>query len=223
MKKTYSLLKISFSVIISTIISIMANSQTTILLQTTAGNIKIRLYDETPLHRDNFLKLVKQGYYDGLLFHRVIPDFMIQAGDPNSKTAKPGQSLGDGGPAYTIPKEFVPALYHKRGAVAAARKSDVVNPNQESSGSQFYIVEGTVLSNGQLDALERSGRHVPFTPDQRTVYTTLGGTPHLDNAYTVFGEVTEGLEIVSAISVSPADPRNRPVSDIKIIKASVTE
>jgi cyclophilin family peptidyl-prolyl cis-trans isomerase len=223
MKKTYSLLKLSFTLTLSFIISIMANSQSTVLLQTTAGNIKIRLYDETPLHKDNFLKLVKQGYYDGLLFHRVIPDFMIQAGDPNSKTAKPGQALGDGGPSYTVPKEFLPALYHKKGAVAAARKSDAVNPRQESSGSQFYIVEGTVLSSGQLDALEKSGRHGVFTPEQRTVYSTLGGTPHLDNAYTVFGEVVEGLEIVTAISLSPADPRNRPVSDIKIIKATVTE
>ncbi|HJZ41962.1 MAG TPA: peptidylprolyl isomerase [Bacteroidales bacterium] len=223
MKKTYSLLKCSLTLTISIIISTMANSQSTVLLQTTAGNVKIRLYDETPLHKDNFLKLVKQGYYDRVLFHRVIPDFMVQAGDPNSKTAKSGQALGDGGPSYTLPAEFVPALYHKKGAVAAARKSDEVNPRQESSGSQFYIVEGTVLSQGQLDALERSGRHPVFTPEQRTVYTTLGGTPHLDNAYTVFGEVVEGLDIVTAISLSPADQRNRPVSDIKIIKATVTD
>src|SRR3990172_8901819 len=177
MKKTYSLLKCSLTLTISIIISTMANSQSTVLLQTTAGNVKIRLYDETPLHKDNFLKLVKQGYYDRVLFHRVIPDFMVQAGDPNSKTAKSGQALGDGGPSYTLPAEFVPALYHKKGAVAAARKSDELNPRQESSGSQFYIVEGTVLSQGQLDALERSGRHGAFTPGQRTVYSTLGGTP----------------------------------------------
>jgi len=202
MKKTYSLLKCSLTLTISIIISTMANSQSTVLLQTTAGNVKIRLYDETPLHKDNFLKLVKQGYYDRVLFHRVIPDFMVQAGDPNSKTAKSGQALGDGGPSYTLPAEFVPALYHKKGAVAAARKSDEVNPRQESSGSQFYIVEGTVLSQGQLDALERSGRHPVFTPEQRTVYTTLGGTPHLDNAYTVFGEVVEGLDIVTATDPS---------------------
>ena len=223
MKKTYSQLKFFFVLTLFLIISTMANSQNTVLLQTTAGNIKIRLYDETPLHKKNFLSLVNEGYYDGLLFHRIIPDFMVQAGDPNSRTAKPDQTLGDGGPSYTIPAEFVPSLYHRKGAIAAARKSDVVNPKKESSGSQFYIVVGTVFSSGQLDALERSGRHLAFTPEERQIYTTLGGTPHLDNAYTVFGEVVEGLDIVILISASPADQRNRPLTDLRIIKATVVD
>jgi len=203
-------------------ITFMLKSQTTILLQTTEGNIKVRLYDETPLHRDNFVKLVLQGYYDSLLFHRVIAHFMIQTGDPDSKSAKPGQPLGFGGPSYTIPAEIVPGLFHKKGALAAARKGDAVNPEKQSSGSQFYIVQGNPMTGSQLDALENSG-HTPFTDEQRKVYTSMGGTPHLDNAYSVFGEVTEGIDVVDKIAATPTAQGNRPQNDIRIIKASIIQ
>jgi peptidyl-prolyl cis-trans isomerase B (cyclophilin B) len=199
----------------------MAISQSTILLETTEGNIKILLYDETPNHRDNFLKLVKDGFYDSLLFHRCIANFMIQTGDPESQHANADQPLGTGGPSYKLPAEFLQKYFHKKGAIAAARQGDAVNPEKKSSGSQFYIVQGAKLSDSQLDALENSKQHLPFTPQQRQVYTTLGGTPHLDNTYTVFGEVTEGLEVVDKIASSPTGQRNRPVKDIRIIHATV--
>jgi cyclophilin family peptidyl-prolyl cis-trans isomerase len=199
------------------------NSQSTVTIQTSAGNIKIKLYDETPKHKANFLKLVEQGYYNGLLFHRVIPAFMIQTGDPNSRDARPGQSLGNGGPNYTIPAEFNSALFHKKGAVAAARRSDEVNPLKESSGSQFYIVQGRVYNTTQLNSFVESNKHLPFTQEEINAYTTMGGVPHLDNAYTVFGEVVEGLEIIDAIAAVKTDQRNRPVTDVKIIKAFISE
>jgi cyclophilin family peptidyl-prolyl cis-trans isomerase len=199
----------------------MATAQSFVLFETTEGNIKIRLYDETPRHRDNFLKLVNEGYYDSLLFHRCISNFMIQTGDPESKYAAADQPLGSGGPSYKLPAEFVERYYHKKGAVAAARQGDSVNPEKKSSGSQFYIVQGSKLTNSQLDALENAKQHVPFTPEQRQVYTSLGGTPHLDNAYTVFGEVTEGLEVVDIIASSPTGQRNRPMKDIRILHATV--
>lgn len=223
MKNVKSLLSL-FSLIISTFLytsSIMAQSYVT--LQTSAGDIKIKLYDETRQHKENFLKLVKQGYYDSLLFHRVIPNFMIQGGDPNSRTAKPGQSLGEGGPDYTIPAEFYPQFYHKKGALAAARMGDQVNPQKASSGSQFYIVQGQKFTQAQLESLVSSNRHLPFTPAQIEAYTTVGGAAHLDNAYTVFGEVVEGLDVIDAIASAPTDQRNRPVNDILIIKAVVSE
>jgi len=208
-------------VLIFLISNFMAYTQTNILLQTTAGDIKVLLYDETPQHRDNFIKLVKDGYYDGVLFHRVIPQFMIQTGDPDSKNATADQHLGVGGPNYKIPAEIHPQYFHKKGALAAARQGDAVNPKKESSGSQFYIVQGAPLTNGQLDALQSSGKHTTFTPEQRQAYTTIGGTPHLDAAYTVFGEVTEGLEIVDQIASASTDSRNRPKSDIRIIHATI--
>jgi len=198
-------------------------SQSTVTLQTTAGNIKIKLYDETPKHKENFLKLLEQGYYNGLLFHRVISAFMIQTGDPNSRDARPGQSLGNGGPNYTIPAEFNPSFFHKKGAVAAARRSDEVNPNKESSGSQFYIVQGRTYNTAQLNTFVESGKHLPFSPEEINAYTTIGGVPHLDNAYTVFGEVIEGLDIIDAIASVKTDQRNRPVTDVKLIKAFISE
>ncbi|MBN1143139.1 MAG: peptidylprolyl isomerase [Bacteroidales bacterium] len=198
-------------------------AQTKIVLQTTAGDIKIMLYDDTPKHKENFVKLVEQGYYDGLLFHRVIADFMIQGGDPNSRNAASGQMLGDGGPGYTLPAEFSIYHFHKKGALAAARLGDAMNPMKESSGSQFYIVQGKVLTDPQLDFYVNSGKHDPFTPEQREAYTTVGGVPHLDNAYTVFGEVTEGMEIIDKIAAAQTDSRNRPVADIEIIKAYLAE
>jgi peptidyl-prolyl cis-trans isomerase B (cyclophilin B) len=201
----------------------MIQAQSIVVFNTTEGDFKVKLYDETPQHKENFIKLVKQGYYDGILFHRVIADFMIQTGDPNSRTAKEGQMLGDGGPGYTIPAEFIPQYFHKKGALAAARQGDQVNPLKNSSGSQFYIVQGQPLSDAQLQSLTSSNRHLPFTEEQRQAYITLGGTPHLDNNYTVFGEVIEGIEVIDAIASVETDQRNRPVTDIKIIKASLLE
>ena len=195
------------------------------LLQTNYGDIIVRLYDSTPLHRDNFLKLVKTGFYDSVLFHRVIQDFMIQSGDPNSRQAKPGQPLGNGGPGYTIPAEFRATIFHKKGVIAAARQGDNVNPQKASSGSQFYIVKGKNFSDAGLDSLETfrlNGRKIP--PEQREVYKTIGGVPHLDQGYTVFGEVVKGLDVVdkiAAVQTSKAADRDRPLEDVKIIKAKL--
>lgn len=196
----------------------MSQTQPIVVINTTEGEIRIKLYNETPLHRDNFIKLVNEGYYDGVLFHRVIENFMVQTGDPNSKNAKAGQSLGDGGPGYTIPAEFVPTLFHKKGALAAARQGDQVNPRKESSGSQFYIVQGQILTETQLDAFVKANKHLPFTDAEKSAYTTIGGTPHLDQNYTVFGEVIEGLDVLDKIAAAETDQRNRPLNDIRIIK-----
>jgi peptidyl-prolyl cis-trans isomerase B (cyclophilin B) len=223
MKKAKLLLTIFVLIFINLYVTSMIQAQTIVIFLTTAGDIKIMLYDETPKHKANFIQLVQKNFYDDILFHRVIPEFMIQAGDPNSRNARPGETLGDGGPGYTIPAEFFPHYYHKKGALAAARLGDLVNPNKESSGSQFYIVQGRVYTNLELDALVNSSRHLPFTLEQRQSYTTLGGTPYLDNAYSVFGEVIEGLEIVEKIASSPTDQHNRPIADIKIIKAYLSE
>ncbi len=200
-----------------------------VLLQTTYGDITVRLSDSTPLHRDNFLKLVKVGFYDSVLFHRVIRNFMIQSGDPDSKHATSGQPLGSGGPSYRIPAEIRTSLFHKKGVIAAARDN---NPDKASSGSQFYIVQGKVFTNAGLDSLETmrlQGRKIPA--DQRQAYTTIGGTPHLDQGYTVFGEVVKGLDVVDKIAAvetfkSPdrANPLNdRPLQDVRIIKAKLVK
>ncbi len=240
---------------------------TRLKIKTSEGDIIIRLYDETPKHRDNFLKLAKEGYYNGTLFHRVIKDFMIQGGDPNSKNAPKGKVLGTGGPDYTIPAEFVyPQLFHKRGALSAARTGDEVNPERASSGSQFYIVWGKIYKSAALKQLERqmgiqqeqdvfnqlakqhhdeimnlrcNRDHVglqtlqdklieetkekcksqgkpTFTLEQNEAYTTLGGTPFLDNQYTVFGEVEEGLDIVERIQNCQTDRNDRPSEDVRI-------
>ena len=236
-------------------------------IHTSLGDIVVRLYDETPKHRDNFVKLASEGYFDGTLFHRVIKDFMIQGGDPDSKGAPVGKNLGTGGPDYTIPAEFVyPQLFHKRGALSAARTSDEVNPNRESSGSQFYIVWGKQYKPGELKQMERqlamqqeqgvfnrlvaenrpkimdlrrkrdqaalqelqddliAQTHaicaeqgtMKFTDEQVKVYTTLGGTPFLDNQYTVFGEVEEGLDIVEQIQNVATGRNDRPVEDVSM-------
>jgi cyclophilin family peptidyl-prolyl cis-trans isomerase len=223
MHKTKFLLFSALYLFFTLIHTPMVNAQTYATLETTSGNIKIKLYDDTPLHRDNFIKLVNQGYYNGVLFHRVISGFMIQTGDPNSRNARPGQPLGDGGPNYTIPAEFSPEYFHKKGAIAAARLSDDVNPKKESSGSQFYIVQGKVYNLSQLESLEKSNRHTAFTEIQKESYTTTGGVPHLDNAYTVFGEVVEGLETIDSIASATTDQRNRPYTDIRIVKAYISE
>lgn len=195
-----------------------------VLLQTNYGDIIIRLSDSTPLHRDNFLKLVKSHYYDSVLFHRVINHFMIQAGDPDSKHAEPGKPLGNGGPDYKIPAEFRQTLFHKKGVIAAAREGDKINPEKASSGSQFYIVQGKIFTDAGLDSVEtfRLKRKIP--PDQREVYKTTGGTPHLDQNYTVFGEVVKGLDVVdtiAAVSTSKGMDRDRPLQDVRIIKAKL--
>ena len=212
--------------------AISATAQTTtseVLLETTAGNIRIALYDETPQHRDNFLKLVKMNVYDSLLFHRVIKDFMIQSGDINSKHAQPGQLLGTGDFDYTQEPEFrLPQLFHRRGVVAMAREGDDVNPEMRSSACQFYIVCGRVLDDKKLNQIQErldsttQGR-VKLTPEMIATYKTVGGTPHLDGQYTVFGEVTEGMDIVDCIQQQPTDKYARPLEDIRILKATVTK
>ncbi|MCQ2959371.1 MAG: peptidylprolyl isomerase [Bacteroidales bacterium] len=247
-----------------------------VTFETNFGVIKIKLYNETPLHRDNFLKLAEEHYYDSLLFHRVIDKFMVQAGDPKSKNAEKGAMLGTGGPGYTIPAEFNPNFIHKKGALAAARLGGPQNPNKESSGSQFYIVVGQPVPATQLDAMaankaeqakaefiqtqlykpenktylneliqlqqtgDRQGfmakwqefgeiykdslsaiKTFSYTEEQKQIYSTIGGTPHLDMDYTVFGEVVEGLDVVDKIAVVATDRNNRPLEDVIITKVSV--
>ena len=253
--------------------NIILPEMTKIKLETSLGDIVIGLYKETPKHHDNFVKLVKEGYYDGVLFHRVINQFMIQTGDGDSKTAKKGQMLGTGDPGYTVEAEFVyPKFFHKRGALAAARTADQVNPERRSSGSQFYIVTGKKYNEQQLVQMEhqmdmmnkqnifqnKAASHrevlkqlmvakdtaavealrqqliseteaeaaknpVRFTVEQREAYSTVGGTPHLDNQYTVFGEVLDGMDVVAKIEAVATDRNDRPNEDIKIISAKVIE
>ncbi len=196
-----------------------------VLLETNMGAITIRLSDSTPLHRDNFLKLVKQGFYDSLLFHRVIAGFMIQAGDPQSKNAPARKPLGNGGPGYTVPAEFRESLFHKKGALAAARQGDNINPDKVSSGSQFYIVQGKTFSESGLDSLEKFRLHGKKIPaSQREVYKTIGGTPHLDQGYTVFGEIIDNDQVadkIAAVPTSYAADRDRPLQDVMIVKAKL--
>ncbi|MCT4589248.1 MAG: peptidylprolyl isomerase [Carboxylicivirga sp.] len=243
-----------------------------ILMETSKGNMKIKLYDETPKHRDNFVKLAEEGFYDSLLFHRVINDFMIQGGDPESRSAKPDAMLGNGGPGYQVPAEInYPKFFHKKGALAAARTGDNVNPEKKSSGSQFYIVQGKPFTDegfkgiekryedmkrqqvfyktleeykDSLQKIQESGDNEAFMnmrvrieeevekkmtkepkqtipEDIKEVYRTLGGVPHLDDNYTVFGEVVEGLEVIDAIAGVETGAADRPVEDVYIIKMKV--
>jgi len=198
-----------------------------VLLQTSMGDILLRLSDSTPLHRDNFLKLVKTGFYDSLLFHRVIQNFMIQGGNPTTKRLQAGQSAGSGGPAYTLPAEFRTSLFHKRGSLAAARMGDNINHQKNSSGSQFYIVQGLVFTDAGLDSVEQfrlNGRKIP--PEQREVYKIIGGTPHLDQNYTVFGEVIKGMDVVDKIAAVPTSKgrdADRPLEDVRIITAKLVK
>lgn len=230
---------------------------TLILIETEFGNMKIKLYDKTPKHKANFIKLVKQGFFDGLLFHRVINQFMIQGGDPDSKNAPAGKMLGDGGPGYEIDAEFNNSLFHKKGVIAAAREGDNVNPLKKSSGSQFYIVQGRKFTDGELDKLEEKislgnyiSLHTEITKQatqyrmtgnksafdklteeikskkdfkiikipnyKREIYKTIGGTPHLDGNYTVFGEIVEGLEVIGKIAGVETDKNDRPIKDVKM-------
>ena len=250
----------------------MENEKRTLVkLETTMGNITVALYNETPKHRDNFIKLVKEGVYDSTLFHRVIKQFMIQAGDPDSKNASDTAMLGSGDVGYTIPAEFNPKFFHKRGVLAAARQGDDVNPEKASSGCQFYIVTGRKFTEPQLlgmenkineqreealfdslarqhmkeiykmrkagdnagllelqDTLEAQARELAdkeekfrFTPEQIKAYSTIGGAPHLDGSYTVFGEVTEGMEVVDNIEIAKTNRADRPIENIRILKASI--
>lgn len=241
-----------------------------IKISTSLGDITVRLYDDTPIHRDNFLKLASEGYYNGTLFHRVIRDFMIQGGDPDSKGAPAGKQLGVGGPDYTLQAEIKPHFFHKRGALCAARLGDEVNPNRESSGSQFYIVWGSVYNASQLKQMEKQMRQnqvavtfndlvsyhkeeimnmrrnrdraglqamqeqllkeaedickahpAGFTEEQAQAYTTVGGTPHLDGQYTVFGEVTDGLDVVEKIQGVKTLRGDRPCDDVEVIAMTV--
>lgn len=249
-----------------------AQDETKVLIKTTAGDITIKLYNETPQHRDNFIKLVQEHYYDSILFHRVIRDFMVQAGDPESKNAEKYAQLGTGGPGYTIPAEFIyPQYFHKRGALSAARQGDQVNPERKSSGSQFYIVTGKKYSKFQLQDLEeqldnQQGQNIfnqlcaqnietirqiqasgdqdslmrlqdelvaktekilkeqgpfKFSKEQVEAYTTQGGTPFLDNQYTVFGEVVDGMKVVEKIESAGTDTNDRPRKDISIITMEI--
>ena len=184
-----------------------------VLIQTSMGDMTVRLSDSTPLHRDNFLKLVKVHFYDSLLFHRVIKDFMIQCGDPNSRNAKPGEALGMGGPGYRVPAEFRQTLFHKKGVIAAARDN---NPEKASSGCQFYIVQGKTFTDTELDNLETTRLKRKIPAEQREVYKTLGGTPHLDRDYTVFGRVIKGLDVLDKIAAVKTAPGDRPLQDVKM-------
>ena len=204
-------------------------STTEVLFETTEGNIRIVLYDETPLHRDNFLKLTRMHIYDSLLFHRVIKDFMIQSGDTNSKNAKQGQRLGTGDFDYTQEAEFrLPQIFHRRGCVAMAREPDIVNPEMRSSACQFYIVWGKRFSSAEIEKVQErldtmTHGHVKLTPEMIKAYKSVGGTPHLDGQYTVFGEVTEGLDVVERIQKAETDDYDRPFEDIRILRATVSK
>lgn len=200
-----------------------------VLLETTKGNIRVKLYNDTPIHRDHFLSLVKRGFYDGLLFHRVIPDFMIQAGDSLSRTAKEGQLLGDSPEPYTLPAEIhFPQHFHRRGALAAAREGDEENPEFRSSYSQFYIVTGNIFTDDMLDRVQErldsvTHNQIKLSPKIKEVYRTFGGAPHLDGQYTIFGEVVEGFDVTDLIQWAGRDENNRPFDDIRITKATVVK
>ena len=200
-----------------------------VLLETSKGNIRVKLFNDTPLHRDNFLRLVRSGFYDGLLFHRVIPDFMIQAGDSASRHAPEGKRLGDSPEPYTIPAEIrFPQHFHRRGALAAAREDDTQNPQRASSASQFYIVTGQIFTTDMLDKVQQrldsvTSHTVRLTPAMRDVYRTFGGSPHLDGQYTIFGEVVEGFDVTDLIQWAGRDENDRPFDDIRILKATVVK
>jgi peptidyl-prolyl cis-trans isomerase B (cyclophilin B) len=192
------------------VVQVKAPERCLIEIETEYGTMLAELFASTPKHRDNFLKLAEEGFYDGLLFHRVINGFMIQGGDPQSRNAAPGQMLGMGGPGYQIPAEFVDSLVHLKGAIAAARTN---NPKKESSGSQFYIVQGTPVEEAQLNQVEMM-RGFRYTPEQRESYRKIGGTPHLDREYTVFGRVIEGLEVIDKIAAVETGQADRPKKDV---------
>ncbi|MDA9261861.1 peptidylprolyl isomerase [Flavobacteriales bacterium] len=196
------------------------NLETIVKVTTSEGDMYIELSDKAPKHKANFIKLAKEGFYDSLLFHRVMKGFMIQGGDPWSKTSRAGTPLGNGGPGYTIPALFDSTLYHKKGALAAARQPDNINPKKESSGSQFYIVQGKIFSESEIMLYEKGiKRRIPnfkFTQEQIEAYTTVGGTPQLDQLYTVYGQVIKGMQTIDNIANLPVDKRNRPKVNLRI-------
>lgn len=208
--KTFNLLKIAVFFFTLSFMSCTGDGYERVIISTEYGDMEAILYNSTPQHRDNFLKLVEEGYYDSLLFHRVIEGFMIQGGDPDSKEARPGARLGMGGPGYTIPAEI--GAPHVRGTLAAARDN---NPQKSSSGSQFYIVQGRPVTDAMLDQMQMV-KGVMYNDAQRQLYKEVGGTPQLDGEYTVFGEVVEGLEIVDEIAVVDGDENNRPIQNVRM-------
>jgi peptidyl-prolyl cis-trans isomerase B (cyclophilin B) len=210
MKKIFLLVFVCFSFIAEA----KKNKNKFVVIETNKGSIKIEVFNDVPQHAANFLKLAKEGFYDSLLFHRVIPSFMIQGGDPDSKRAVSKQMLGNGDVGYKVPAEFkLPTYYHKKGALAAARDN---NPEKASSGCQFYIVVGKIFTDADLNNMEQRG-HFKYSEQARTDYKTIGGTPHLDGDYTVYGQVVMGQEIVDAISLVPRDTNNRPNEDVRIL------
>lgn len=196
-------------------IQVTAPERCLVEIETEFGTMTAELYNATPKHRDNFVKLAEEGYYNDLLFHRVISNFMIQGGDPNSRDAKPGAALGFGGPSYLVPAEFVDSLAHVKGAIAAARTGGPSNPEKKSSGSQFYIVQGGPVSDETLTQIETM-KHFHYTPEQRAAYKDLGGTPHLDRDYTVFGHIIKGLDVIDKIAAVEKDGSDRPKKDVKM-------
>lgn len=210
MKKLFLLI-----LLLSTVTAFAKRPNHYVRIKTAYGDCIIRLYNETPGHSDNFIKLVKKGFYNGTLFHRVIQNFMIQGGDPDSKKAKPGAELGNGDVGYTVPAEFRDSLFHKRGVLAAAR-DDI--PSKASSGCQFYIVEGKRFTDEELDKLEQTrlkGRKIP--PSERAIYKSVGGVPHLDQNYTVYGEVVTGIDMVDRIAAVKKDAKDRPLQDVQMV------
>lgn len=227
MKKIYLLsvmLFLSFS-----ILSAKGEKNYVVNIMTNRGEITLLLYNKTPLHRDNFVKLCKAGTYDNVLFHRVIKEFMIQAGDPESKRQEPGKLYGEGDLGYTIPAEISSEIFHKKGVLAAAREGDRVNPERKSSACQFYIVVGKRFTDQELDKVEQriakatGVKDYKISPEKREVYRTSGGTPHLDMQYTVFGEVLKGMDIAEGISITETDQNDRPLKDICIISTKVSK
>lgn len=214
-KKTFSLGLILVVFLSINGFSQKGEKQTKVIISTAYGDIKLALYNETPKHRDNYIKLVKGGFYNGTLFHRVMQNFMIQGGDPESKNAAPKQMIGNGGPGYTVPAEFNTKFTHKKGALAAARQPDSVNPEKASSGSQFYIVQGKKFNKSELEKLAKK-KGITYTENQIKDYETIGGYAPLDMDYTVFGEVLEGMEVLDKIAAQKVGRENRPVEDIKM-------
>jgi peptidyl-prolyl cis-trans isomerase B (cyclophilin B) len=194
-------------------VSCSSDSKTYVTIETEFGNMKVELYDSTPKHKENFIKLVKEGFYKDLLFHRVIPQFMIQGGDPNSRGAAMGVPLGSGGPNYKLDAEI--GAPHFKGTLAAARQGGAINPKKQSSGSQFYLVQGKIQTDQELDGYERRG-NFKYNQEQRNKYKTIGGTPALDNDYTVFGEVVEGLDVIDKIAGVKTNESDRPYDDVKM-------
>jgi len=205
--------RILFFLVVAVLLTSCGEKVHKVEIQTEFGNMEVELFNSTPLHRDNFVKLVKEGYYDDLLFHRIIRGFMVQGGDPNSKGADLNTPLGGGGPGYTIPAEI--GEYHFKGRLAAARTPDSANPQRNSSGSQFYICQGRTTPNPRLEGIEAT-QGIKYSAEDKQIYNTIGGTPELDNQYTVFGQVTKGLEIVDQLAAVQTGQRDRPAKDVKM-------